>query len=469
MNKLNFSQYLSPFTWRYSSSEMRTIFSEEYKIKLWRKIWVALAQAQYEEGLLTKKEFFDLKNNEKNFDIERILVIEKETKHDLVAAIKEFAEKAKIGGGKIHLGATSMDIVDNAEIIRIKEALKIIEKRLEKILLIFAKLIKKYASLPCLGYTHLQPAEPTTVGYRLSFYAQDFLNDYILTQFINKNIIKAKGFKGAVGTSASYCNLLKDKKTSAQRLEKKVLNYLGIDALLITSQVYSRKVDFWVLSLLASICQSASKFTNDLRILQSPVYGEWSEFFEKKQVGSSAMPFKKNPINSEKISSLARYVNFLPIIALENASLSYLERTLDDSANRRVIIPESFLATDEILITLEKIISNLNINKRRIIFNLNQFAPFLATESILNEAVTKGANRQVIHEILRNISLNAWAKIQLGKPNPMKDLILKNKIIYNLIKKEKLIKFFNVENYIGDAAQRALNLVKKIKKLIKNR
>ncbi len=464
MKTFDFSAYLSPFTWRYGSDEMRRIFSEKHKYELWRKIWIALAEAQHQAGLVTKEELDDLKKNEKDIDIEKIFELEKDTKHDVVAAIKEYADKAKVGGGKIHLGATSMDIVDNADMIRIKEALEIIEKKVVVILNLIADKINEYSDFPCLGYTHLQPAEPMTVGYRLSFYAQDLLTAYEFIQFAKKNI-KGKGMKGAVGTAASYKELLKDKTTTFNQLETKVMKDLGIDSVLISGQVYPRLFDFIVLNALVMVTSALSKFAGDLRILQSPLYGEWSEPFGKKQVGSSAMPFKKNPINSENICSLARFVATLPQVAGENASLSYLERTLDDSANKRIVIAEAFLATDQILMTAEKIISDLVINKERISFNLNQYASFAASELIILEAVKNGADRQEMHEALRINSMIAWTDIQNGKKNPMMKLLSEDKLISKYLNKNQLEKLMEVETHIGDAPERAKKLVKIIKTL----
>lgn len=464
MTKFDFSTYISPFTWRYGSGEMRRIFSEQYKYELWRKIWIALACTEYQAGLLTKQELDDLEKNEKNIDIERILEIEKETKHDVVSAIREFAEKAKVGGGKIHLGATSMDVVDNADMLRIKEALQMIETKLVKILPQLAKKIEKYADFPCIGYTHLQPAEPTTVGYRLAFYAQDLLTSLEYVAFAKK-IIKAKGIKGAVGTAASYHALLKGNKVTVDQLEKEIMKQLDLDPVLISTQVYPRQYDFIVLSCLANLTSTIAKFAGDLRILQSPNFGEWSEPFGKKQVGSSAMPFKKNPTASENICSLARYVATLPTVALENATLSYLERTLDDSANKRIVIAEAFLATDQILITAEKIINGLVINENRIAHNLNLYAPFAASEAILMGAVKHGANRQEMHEVLRTISMTAWQKTQEGKPNPMEGLLINNPAIKKYLKKEEIKKLLDVKNHIGNAPERAKQLAKKIKTL----
>ena len=466
MNKIDFSTFISPFTWRYGSAEMRYVFSEENKYKIWRRIWVALAKVQHKAGLITKQELTDLEKNQNKIDINKILEIEKETKHDVVAAIKEFASKTKIGGGKIHLGATSMDVVDNTDTIRMVNALKIIEKKLISLLKKFGEKIDKYAAVPCLGFTHLQPAEPTTVGYRFAFYALDLLLDFEYLQFL-KTIIKGKGLKGAVGTAASYDALLKNNKINAEKLEEMVMEKLGIDSLLISSQVSTRKLDYFILNSLNSIASSLSKFASDLRILQSPMYGEWSEPFGKKQVGSSAMPFKKNPINSEKICSLARIIDKLPQVALENATHSYLERTLDDSANRRIIIPEAFLTLDEILDTADKIISEMFINTERIARNLQQFAPFAATEGILMETVKKGADRQGMHEELRKISLAAWAEVQKGKSNPMLDLLKKNNKITMFIPQNIIDKYLNVKTHTGNAPSRAHKLANRIKNLFK--
>src|SRR3989339_1977336 len=470
MSNFNFNTYLSPLTWRYGSDEMRKIFSEKHKYELWRKIWIALAKAQHQAGLVTKEELDDLKKNESNIDIEKIFEYEKDTKHDVVAAIKEFAEKAKVGGGKIHLGATSMDIVDNADMVRIAEALNIVEKKVVVILNLLADKIEEYADFPCLGYTHLQPAEPTTVGYRLAFYAQDLLTAYEFIQFAKKTI-KGKGMKGAVGTAASYKELLKDlpaqagKTISVDQLENKVMKSLGIDAALISGQVYPRLFDFIVLNGLVTVTSALAKFAGDLRILQSPLYGEWSEPFGKKQVGSSAMPFKKNPINSENIGSLARFVATLPQVASENASLSYLERTLDDSANKRIVVAEAFLTPDQILMTAEKIISGLVINKERISFNLNQYSSFAASESIILEAGKNGADRQEMHEALRINSMIAWKDIQEGKKNPMMKLLSEDKLISKYLNKDQLEKLMEVEAHIGDAPERARELIKIIKKV----
>ncbi len=368
MKGFDFSTYLSPFTWRYGSNQMRTVWSELNKRRIWRKIWVELAKAQYEEGLISKKELDDLVKHQDDIDIEKAHEIEKETRHDLMAEIKAYSQKAKIGGGIIHLGATSYDIEDNADTLRFKESLAIIEEKLRNLLLSFSKKIDQYKDLPCMGYTHLQPAEPTTFGLRFALYAQDLLLDLELLNFV-KNTLYGKGIKGAVGTSASFVSLLNEKK--AEILEEKIMKRLGIQPLLVSSQIVTRKIEYFIASLLSSISQTLYKFAFDLRIMQSPGFSEAGEPFGKKQVGSSAMPFKKNPWKSEQICSLARLVFHLSEIAGDNASNMLLERTLDDSANRRAYLPEMFLAVDEILKSTTNIVEGIIVNRVRIAKNLN--------------------------------------------------------------------------------------------------
>ena len=461
MPQTDFSNYQSVFSWRYGSNEMRRLFSEEYKFQTWRKVWLALARAEHEAGLVSEEELSDLEKHQVNIDINRVLEIEQDTKHDVVAALKEFAEKAKVGGGKLHLGATSQDIQDNGETIRNKAALALIEEKLIATLKLFADKISKYADLPCMGYTHLQPAEPTTLGYRFAFYAQDLLIDLNFLQYVTM-VIKGKGIKGAVGTAASYQALLQNAPITPSELEASFLRDLDLEAVLISSQVNPRKFDFFILSALSSIALSLSKFAFDLRVMQSPGFGEWSEPFGSKQVGSSAMPFKKNPLNSEKICSLSRYVNALPPIALENASNSLLERTLDDSANKRITLPEAFLSVDEILMTSQKILTGLVINKENINRNLGMYAPFAATELVIIEAVKNGANRQAMHELLRDLSIQAWEVVQAGKDNPM-PLLLDEPMLSQFIKPARLKELQNISRHVGDAPERARKLVEQIK------
>ena len=451
--------FISPFTWRYGSEEMRNVFSEITTRSYWRQIWSLLAEAQVEYGLVTEEESKDIKSKVNNIDLIRSHEIEEEIKHDIMAEIKAYAEQTSIGGKKIHLGATSADIEDNVEIIKFLKATDIILTKLVNCLNSMRSNILKYSDLTCMGWTHIQPAEPTTLGYRFASYAQDLLLDIINIETLREKFIKGKGLKGAVGTSASYKNLLKE-KGEPRDLENKVMNKLGLDVFQITSQTYPRKVDLLILSALSSIAQSAHKFSLDLRIFQSPLFGELSEPISKSQVGSSTMAFKQNPVKSERICSLARYVSALPVVSFMNASLSIFERTLDDSANRRIILPESFLSIDECLILYQQISKNIVVNINVIKKNLSKFGIFAGTEALMFELVKKGENRQKIHELIREYSFKAWDEIKKGNANPLKDLIKNDKKISKLINKSELDKILNPVNYTGDASIRAQRFVK---------
>lgn len=465
MKNFDYSTYLSPFTWRYGSDRMRRIWSDVQRRKLWREIWVELAKAQQKIGLISKEEIKDIIAHKNDIDIEKAHQIEKEIYHEVMAEIKTYASQCKIGGGKIHLGATSTDIMDNAEMIQIKKSLEIIEKLLIELLQSFKTKIEKYHDCICMGYTHLQPAEPTTLGYRLSIYAQDLLWDL---QFIRemKKYIKGKGMKGAVGTSASYEILLKNKKTSTLQLEKMIMENLKLDSVGIAGQTYPRKIDWFIMISLANIAQSLHKFNFDLRFMQSPSIGEWSEPISTKRIGSSAMPFKKNPDKAEKVCSLARLVSSFLAVAWSNPAMSLLERTLDDSANRRVFLPNSFLATEECLITTNNLVKELVVFEYVIEANLQKYGIFSCTETLMMELVKKGANRQEIHEIIRELSMQAWTHVQSGKSNPLKRLLLENKIIKKYLSTKKIEQSFDMSKHIGDASQRSLRLIKKIKSAI---
>lgn len=463
MKSFAYSTYLSPFTWRYGTEKMRKIWSEIYKRKVWRKIWVELARGQSKQGLVSKKELADLVKNQDKIDIEKSHKIERVIKHDLMAEIKTYALSAKIGGGKIHLGATSCDIEDNAETIRYQESLNLIEEDLKKLLIEFGRKIKQYANFTCMAYTHLQPAEPTTLGYRFASYAQDILFDLNYLDFVKQNL-KGKGIKGAVGTSASYVRLTNEEK--AIILEKNIMATLKIDPVDIATQIAPRKIEYFISSFLSGIAQSLNKFAFDLRIMQSPGFGEWQEPFGEKQVGSSAMPFKKNPWKSEQICSLSRVVTNLANIAKDNSSNMLLERTLDDSANRRIYLPEMFLAISEILQSSLKILKGLIINEKQIEKNLNIYGPFTITEVILITAVKNGADRQRMHEVLRELSLQAWEEIQREKTNPLTKWILCDKRIVRFIKIEDLKKLFDPKKHIGLAPQKCQKMLKNIQQIL---
>ncbi|MBI5670862.1 MAG: adenylosuccinate lyase [Chloroflexi bacterium] len=453
---MNFSHdtYLSPFTWRYGSDEMRRLWSEAHKRRLWRRIWVALAEAQQAAGLVTAQQVADLRAHQDDVNLERSLEIEAEIHHDLMAEIRCFAEQCPTGGGIIHLGATSADIEDNADAMRLRDSLDLLLPKLRRLLLALAELIEREADHVCMAFTHLQPAEPTTVGYRLAGYAQDLFADYQSLQRLHVEV-RGKGLKGAVGTAASYAELLSGTGTTPAELEARVMKSLDLDAFPIATQTYPRRQDWDTLNALAGLGLTLYKFAFDLRLLQSPSIGEWSEPFGEAQVGSSAMPFKRNPINAENVDSLARFLAALPRVAWDNAAHTLLERTLDDSASRRLILPEAFLVADELLRRAERIIKGLRINDTAVKANLERYGIFAATERLLMEAVRNGGNRQDLHEIIREHSLRAWEAIRARQPNPLADSLSRDERITQLVPTERVKELLRAEQYIGDAPQRA--------------
>lgn len=465
MTKLNFNTYLSPFSWRYGTDEMRQIWSEVNRRKTWRKVWVELAKAQNKTGLISKEELNDIVKHQENIDIERAHEIEKEIYHDVMAEIKTYSEQCKIGGGKIHLGATSTDIIDNAEIYQIKQAVNLTKKNLKELLKNFADQIKKYQNVVCMGYTHLQPAEPTTIGYRLSLYAQDLLWDLEFLEKIEP-FIKGKGIKGAVGTAASYENLLNDKKFDAFYLEKEIMKGLNLDSVDVSGQTYPRKIDLLIMESLANIAASLHKFNFDLRIMQSPNFGEWSEPRSVKRVGSSAMPFKKNPDKAEKVCSICRLVSSYLNIAWSNPAMSLLERTLDDSANRRTFLPEGFLAIDECMKTTNAIIKDFVVFEKVVKINLQKYGIFSCTESLMMELVKKGANRQEMHEVIRENSMLAWENVSQGKENNLVELLSKDKKVTKFISADKIKNSFDPKKHIGNAKERTKRFLKVLNKTV---
>ena len=446
--------YISPLTWRYGSEEMKAIFSEVHKRKLLRRVWIALARAESKAGIVTDEQVKELESHKDDIDIERASEIESEIHHDLMAEIRTYAEQCPKAGGIIHLGATSMDALDNADAVRFKEALQLIASRLADLIDTLSERAREMKDVPTMAFTHIQPAEITTIGYRLSQTLQDLSDDAddLIGAIAS---IKGKGMKGAVGTAASYRVLLDGTGVSARELEDMVMDELGIKAFEAATQVYTRKQDLRIISALSSIAASLHRFSLDLRILQSPPIGEVSEPFGKKQVGSSAMPFKRNPINNEKICSLARIVESAYQSAWNNASLMILERTLDDSANRRIFIPEAFIALDEMLMTAKRIAAGMNFHSEATRRLMENYGIFASTERLLMELGRKGADRQAMHETIREESLKAWALVQIGKDNPLKDNLASDEEILKYLSKDEVLKLLDASDYTGDAAVRA--------------
>jgi adenylosuccinate lyase len=456
----DFSQYLSPFTWRYASPEMRRIWSEEEKRRLWRQIWVALAEAQAEFGLVQPEQVADLRRNVAAVDVPRALEIEAEIHHDLMAELKTFAEQCPAGGGALHLGATSMDIEDNADVLRISQALDLILEKLRTCLEILAGRMDGWAEMPIMAFTHLQPAEPSTLGYRFAQYAQDLLLDWQALLAVRGGL-RGKGFTGAVGTSAGYAELIGLENLAVFQAD--LSRRLNLAFFPVSTQTYPRKQDYFVVSALAGLGGSLYKFAFDLRLMQSPPVGEWSEPFGKKQVGSSAMPFKRNPINAEKMDSLGRALAQLPRLAWDNAAHSLLERTLDDSANRRSMLPEAFLAADELLAVGSRLLSGLHVDERAVDRNLAVYGPFAATERVLMAVSKAGADRQIMHERLRQHAMQAWQAVRLGEENPLLSLVSADPELLAYLGREELVALMDARHHIGDAAFRARQMAELVR------
>jgi adenylosuccinate lyase len=446
--------YLSSLTWRYGGDTMRRLWSEAHKRRLLRRVWVALAEAQHAAGLVSAAQVADLRAHQDDIDIARAEAIEEEIRHDLMAEIKTYAEQCPVGGAIIHLGATSMDVLDNVDALRLRDALDLVIEQLATLLTTLANRIEAEAHTATIAFTHIQPAEPTTIGYRLAQYAQDLLGDLEELRRARAGV-RGKGLKGAVGASASYTQLLAGSGWSARQLEDRVMATLGLAAFPVATQTYPRKQDWLVLNALAGVCASLHKFAFDLRILQSPPFGEWSEPFGAKQVGSSAMPFKRNPITAENIDSLARLVAALPRVAWDNAALSLLERTLDDSANRRLLLPEAFLLTDEVLSRSRRLVAEMRFWPGPIARNLRDYGVFAATERVLMAAVQAGGDRQALHEVIRTHSLAAWAALQTGQPNPLTDLLAADSQITQFVPADGVLALLDASEHVGDAAERA--------------
>lgn len=454
--------YDSPFSWRYGSAAMRALWSEREKRLRWRQGWVALAEAQQAAGLVRADQAADLRAHADQIDLDRAAQIEAEIGHDLMAEVKTFAEQCRVGGGIIHLGATSMDISDNAEAGRQRDALDLLLREVHALLLAFAELIEARADQACIGWTHLQPAEPTTVAYRLASYAQDLLADETDLRRVRSDL-RGKGLKGATGTRASYFELLQGASMSPEDLEARYMESLGLRAFEVAGQTYPRRQDRVLLEALSGLAGTLYRFAFDLRLLQSPPIGEWAEPFGAKQVGSSAMPFKRNPVSAEKIDSLGRWLIAQARVGWDNAAHSLLERTLDDSANRRSVIPEAFLAAEEMAITSRRILAGLRIDDAAVAANLAKYGAFAATERLLMALGRAGADRQVMHEVIREQSMIAWEALRRGEPNPLIELLSADLRVAAFLPTEEVRALMDASAYVGDAPERARALAARIR------
>ena len=465
--------YKTPLSGRYPSKEMNALWSNDSKYSTWRKLWVALAETEKELGIeITDEQISQMKENINNIDYDVVAKREAECRHDVMAHVYEFGTKAPLAKPIIHLGATSCYVTDNTDIILMTQGLKLIKQKLILVINNLKEFALKNKDVVCLGYTHFQPAQLTTVGKRATLWLQDLVEDLEELEFVESHM-KLLGCKGTTGTQESFMKLFKDEE-KVKQIDGKIAEKMGFDKVFgVSGQTYTRKVDSRVLNVLASIAESASKFANDMRLLQHEK--ELEEPFEKSQIGSSAMAYKRNPMRSERINSLSRHVIALKMDPSITSATQWLERTLDDSANKRICIPEAFLAVDSILILYGNISKNIVVYENVTRTNLMQELPFMATEEILMNAVLKGGDRQELHEKIRVHSMEAAKQVkQFGKPNDLIERIEKDESFG--LTKEEIEKALNPSNLCGRAPhqveeyiENAVNpVIKKYEDLIKD-
>lgn len=451
------SVYQNPLITRYASKAMAENFSDEKRFKLWRKLWIALAESEMELGLnITTEQIDEMKKYAEDINFELAEKFEREVRHDVMAHVKAFGSQATSAMPIIHLGATSCYVDCNSELIIAADALEIIKAKLVNVIDKLAKFALKYKDMPTLGFTHLQPAQLTTVGKRATLWLQDLTMDYNNLVNLQKSF-KLRGVKGTTGTQASFMELFSGDEDRVKELEKRVISKLGFESVYgVTGQTYPRKFDYNVLCVLSQIAQSAYKFSNDIRILQN--MKEIEEPFEKSQIGSSAMAYKRNPMRSERMGSLARFVISLPVNCAITAGTQWFERTLDDSANRRIVIAQAFLALDGILNIYMNVSENLVVYDKVIAKHIAAELPFMATENIMMECVKAGGNRQELHERIRVLSMEAGRNVKVeGKENNLIELIKKDD--YFAAAHDKLEEILDAKKFIGRSPSQVVEFI----------
>lgn len=449
--------YQNPLITRYASKAMSENFSDEKRFKLWRKLWIALAESEMELGLnITKSQIEEMKKFAEDINFGQAEKYEREVRHDVMAHVHAFGDQVKSAMPIIHLGATSCFVDCNSELIILWNALEIIKAKLVNVIDKLSKFAIKYKDTPTLGFTHLQPAQLTTVGKRATLWLQDLAMDY--NNLVNlQNTFKLRGVKGTTGTQASFMELFNGDEKKVKELEKKVVEKLGFKKVYgVTGQTYPRKFDYNVLCVLSQIAQSAYKFSNDIRLLQN--MKEIEEPFEKSQIGSSAMAYKRNPMRSERMGSLARFVISLPMNCAITAGTQWFERTLDDSANRRIVNAQAFLALDGILNIYMNVSENLVVYEKVIAKHIAAELPFMATENIMMECVKAGGNRQELHERIRVLSMQAGKNVkENGGDNNLIELI-KNDKTFTAVH-GKLDSILDANNFIGRAPSQTVEFI----------
>lgn len=452
------NSYESPFCTRYASKEMQYIFSADKKFTTWRRLWVALARAEMKLGLpITEDQVKELEDNIDNIDYTTAAEREKLVRHDVMAHVYTYGKACPNAKGIIHLGATSCYVGDNTDVIIMRDALNIIRRKLIGVISQLKDFAEKYKGLPCLAYTHLQPAQLTTVGKRATLWCNELLMDLEEIDFRLKNL-RLLGSKGTTGTQASFVELFEGDSEKIKSLEKMIAEEMGFsDVVPVSGQTYSRKVDSAIVATLSAIAQSASKFSNDIRILQS--FKEIEEPFEKNQIGSSAMAYKRNPMRCERITSLSRYVMVDMLNPAFTAGTQWFERTLDDSANKRISVAEAFLGVDAILNIMLNVTDGLVVHEKIITKRVMAELPFMATENIMMNAVKKGGDRQELHERIREYSMKAGARVKdEGLDNNLCELILADPMF--MITEEEINEILKPENFIGRSSEQVDEFIK---------
>ena len=449
----NTDRYQSPLSERYASKEMQYIFSPDMKFRTWRKLWIALAETEKELGLsqngvpvITDEQIDELKAHAEDINYEVAKEREKKVRHDVMSHVYAYGQQCPKAAGIIHLGATSCYVGDNTDIIVMTEALRLVKKKLINVMKVLSDFAEEYKGLPTLAFTHFQPAQPTTVGKRACLWLQEFLLDYEELEFILSNM-KLLGSKGTTGTQASFLELFNGDQETIDKIDPIIAKKMGFEACYpVSGQTYSRKIDTRVLNVLSGIAASAHKMSNDIRLLQH--LKEIEEPFEKNQIGSSAMAYKRNPMRSERIASLARFVMVDALNPAITSATQWFERTLDDSANKRLSIPEGFLAVDGILDLCLNVVDGLVVYPKVIEKRLMSELPFMATENIMMDAVKKGGNRQELHERIRELSMKAGRNVKVeGKENNLLELIAADPEFNMSI--EELQKTMEPSKYVG--------------------
>ena len=453
-------RYQSPLSERYASREMQYIFSPDMKFRTWRKLWIALAETEKELGLpITDEQIEELKAHADDINYDVAKEREKIVRHDVMSHVYAYGVQCPKAKGIIHLGATSCYVGDNTDIIVMTEALKLVKKKLVNVIAKLAEFADKYKAMPTLAFTHFQPAQPSTVGKRATLWMQEFLLDLEDLNYV-LSTMKLLGSKGTTGTQASFLELFDGDHETIDKIDPMIAQKMGFkDCYAVTGQTYSRKVDTRVLNVLAGIAASAHKFSNDIRLLQH--LKEVEEPFEKTQIGSSAMAYKRNPMRSERIASLARFVMADALNPAITSATQWFERTLDDSANKRLSIPEGFLAVDGIMDLCLNVVDGLVVYPKVIEKRLMSELPFMATENIMMDAVKAGGDRQELHERIRTLSMEAGKNVKVeGKDNNLLELIAADPA-FNLTL-EELEKTMNPSKYVGRAPEQVDAFMEKV-------